>query len=362
MVKVKFVLSSFAMLLMFFAFGQKGSIGQSQAMVVAGNISYGVLIQQFDERSLGLSVNTDNEAVKLFFENITKHASGKNAKGVNSYAPKTINTDFSFPGKYLDEPIVYGQEDSQEDSEEGFEQKRINVPAMFRFSEQWLYDEQNKKFTKSVLGYSPVVAVFSQENELRGTKPLFWMWTDRLDASSGKDMVLGQNVMYDVTIRTLLVICDEEYIEWYGKYAFLEENCMYNNINIASRQEFILSILRDVYSGALEVKDKNGIKLDTEELKKLLVLEEESEVMMENPETLEEETVSYLSEVPLNINYFSKLRFIEEWSYNPTSFRFTKKVKAIGFIYSPNDDEMEMGVGGIDPQLEPMFWVYFDQK
>lgn len=355
MIKVKVVLSSFAMLLMFFSFGQKGSIGQSQVMIVADNISYGVFIQKFDESPIiDFNVYADSEAVKLFFENITKYASGKNATGVNRYAPKTLNKDFSLPGKYLDNPFIYGQEDS----EEGFEQNTVNVPAMFRFSEQWLYDEQNKKFTKSVLGYSPVVAVYSAEKELMGIMPLFWMWTDRLGASSGKDVVLGKNIMYDVTIRKFLIFCNVED----GKYADYENYYMYDNLNIASRQEFILSILRDVYSGALEVKDKNGTKLDTEELKKLLVLKEESEVIMENPETLEEETVSYLSEVSLNINYFSELRFLEEWSYNPSSFRFTKKVKAIGFIYYPNEDEGAVGVCKIKPQLEPMFWVYFDQK
>jgi len=358
MVKVKVVLSTLLILVVFFAFGQKGSVSQSHPMVVTDNISYGVLIQQLNEPSMGLHVNTDNEAMKLFFENLKNHASGKNAKGVNTFAPKTLNTDFSIPDKYMDEPIVYGQENN----DDGFEKKNSNVPAMFRFSEQWLYDEKNKKFTKTVAGYSPVVAVYTPEKELRGLMPLFWMWTDRLDASSGKDVVLGKDVMYDVIIRTLFVHCNEEDIEWYGKYDYLEEYHMFNNINIASRQEFILSILRDVYSGALGVKDKNGKKLDAEELKKLLVIEEESEIMFFDDETGAVETMPTISEVPLNINHFSKLRFLEEWSYNPTSFRFTKKVKAIGFIYSPNDDEVQMAIGGIDPSLEPMFWVYFDQK
>jgi len=339
------------MIVSLFASAQKAT--QSEVLVVTENIIYETLFMDLNNQkywTLPVGIDIDTGLVEVFFETLINYASGKKAKGVNSFAPKMLNTDFTTPGKYLDEPIVF-------ENNECYSKGSKNKLAFIRFSEKWLYDEQNKKFSKEIFGYSPAIALYDDFGELRGVMPLFWLWTDRLSASSGKDIVLGQNIIYDVVIRTLNVLCGED-VYWGDKYEFLETNYEKDNINVATRQEFVLSVLRDMCFGNLEVKDQHGKILSVEETKNIIFRKDTTTFVIENDETEKYDLVDYVITPVYNINRFSIVRFLEEWSYNPVSMRFTKKVIAIGFIYRAFD-EYENGYGGIDSYEEPELWVYF---
>jgi hypothetical protein len=47
-----------------------------------------------------------------------------------------------------------------------------------RFLEEWRVDPNDLSFTKNVLGICPVIEAYSESGELKGYKPLFWVYFD----------------------------------------------------------------------------------------------------------------------------------------------------------------------------------------
>ncbi len=50
--------------------------------------------------------------------------------------------------------------------------------SRLRFLEEWQMDHQTLAFTKKVVGICPLVEVYAESGELRGYKPLFWVFFD----------------------------------------------------------------------------------------------------------------------------------------------------------------------------------------
>ncbi len=340
---------------------------QSQVLVVTENISYSCELKVYNNEVMSALVLVDPASVDVFFENSMDYVKKPESKGIYDYAPKTLNLQYHIPGKYVETEFIFDFEEGIDtvtllrnfppyDSYDTVIVRKIN-PAMLRFSERWILNEEAGIFIKEIQGYCPVSAEFSSNNELMGYRPLFWLWTDKLPASKGKDIVFPDDVIYDVGIRSYVVMCDDEYEdENMSKYESIETMYNYDNIEASRRLEFVLTILRNVYEGTMTAWNNNGEKISLEDLQNLLLIQKEEEVAVFDDETWEEKSMVLMTEYPLEPQYFSRLRFREEWSYNPASMRFTKKVKAIGFIYYPNDD---IYPGFFQSDIEPVFWVHF---
>lgn len=46
------------------------------------------------------------------------------------------------------------------------------------FLEEWYFDEKNFKMEKKVVGIAPAVTSYGDSNEIKGYKPLFWVYLD----------------------------------------------------------------------------------------------------------------------------------------------------------------------------------------
>jgi hypothetical protein len=55
---------------------------------------------------------------------------------------------------------------------------RLSDIAKLRFLEEWSMNEKTLSFTKKVAGICPMVERFTDSGELRGYKPLFWVFFD----------------------------------------------------------------------------------------------------------------------------------------------------------------------------------------
>jgi len=55
---------------------------------------------------------------------------------------------------------------------------RIQDITKLRFMEEWYIDKSTLVFTKKVIGLCPLAEVYTETGELRGFKPLFWIFFD----------------------------------------------------------------------------------------------------------------------------------------------------------------------------------------
>lgn len=56
---------------------------------------------------------------------------------------------------------------------------RLNDIKRIRFLEEWRMDDNSLAFTKTVLGMCPLVEKLEESGEVRGYKPLFWVFLDK---------------------------------------------------------------------------------------------------------------------------------------------------------------------------------------
>ncbi|NVO19216.1 MAG: hypothetical protein HXX13_05915 [Bacteroidetes bacterium] len=63
----------------------------------------------------------------------------------------------------------------------------INNISRLRFLEEWSMDEKSLAFSKKVLGICPLMEAYTDNGELKGYKPLFWVFFD--DRYPGEFMV-----------------------------------------------------------------------------------------------------------------------------------------------------------------------------
>lgn len=56
---------------------------------------------------------------------------------------------------------------------------RMSDIKKIRFLEEWQMDEQSLEFTKAVSGICPMVEKLDANGEIRGNKPLFWIFLDK---------------------------------------------------------------------------------------------------------------------------------------------------------------------------------------
>jgi hypothetical protein len=55
----------------------------------------------------------------------------------------------------------------------------LRLITRIRFLEEWTIDKKHFKIVKNILGIAPLMENYSENGELRGYMPLFWIYTDK---------------------------------------------------------------------------------------------------------------------------------------------------------------------------------------
>lgn len=55
---------------------------------------------------------------------------------------------------------------------------RMNIHRI-TFMEEWTFDEKNFQLEKKVVGIAPAVTVYTDSSQIKGYKPLFWIYLDK---------------------------------------------------------------------------------------------------------------------------------------------------------------------------------------
>jgi hypothetical protein len=345
---------------------QKGQTSGTNPMVVTDHIVYGCAITDLITNDFGKPIEYDTASMKQFLQSVFDFVRKEDASGVYENDPKSSehiyyidpeNPDYEWDPSQLNEfeTVTLVRPEPPYDTYDVTFARSLNI-SMFRFSEQWIVDIANINFTKILYGYCPVSEVVSEDNELRGYRPLFWMWHNELPSPTGKDIVIASNATYDVMIRSYMI--DPAGGE--GAYYMLDYGYMHNNIEASHRNEFLSTIFRKMYFGEINAYDKHGKTLSKEQFHSLITetITEEFTLMQDFPPyDTYDTTIVTVNFLPLE--EFTCLRFVEEWTYNPVSLILKKKVKAIGFIHYPNDSKF---YGTMPKDPEPLFWLFFNQK
>lgn len=345
---------------------QKGQSSDTNPMVVTEHIVYACAISDLLTPDFSKPIEYDTASMKQFLQSVLDFARNEDARGVYDYEPKSTEhiyyfdpekTDYAWDPYQLNEfeTVTLVRPEPPYDQYDLTLNSSLNISS-FRFSEQWILDIANLHFSKILYGYSPVSEETSDDEELRGYRPLFWMWHDQLPSSEGKDIIIAENATYDVMIRSYMI--DPAGGE--GAFEMLDYSYMYNNIEASYRNEFLSTIFRKMYFGELNAFDKHGKTLSKEQFHSLITetIIEEFTLMQDFPPYDSYDT-TIVSVNFLSLEEFTCLRFVEEWSYNPGSLILKKKVKAIGFIHYPNDSKI---YGTLPKDAEPLFWLFFNLK
>lgn len=164
---------------------------------------------------------------------------------------------------------------------------------------------------------------------------LLLLFSVACERSSEKRQIITEKIQYDVPI-----VSDDPRLDWW-----------INNIEGSRREPFLKRIIEAAEKGEVMVYDYFGELLTPGE-----VVAQGSDtiylsLVRDYPPYDEYDTMLVRS---LSYREISKIRFLEEWTWDPTTFQVEKKVLGIGPVLVR---EME---GMLYNQL--LFWVYFDDR
>jgi len=155
------------------------------------------------------------------------------------------------------------------------------------------------------------------------------------ERSDGNRQVVAEKIQYDVP-----VVSEDPRLDWW-----------INNIEGSKREPFLKRIMEAAEKGEIRAYDYFGEPLTPEE-----VVAQGSDTIYLTLTRSYEPYEEYDTILVRSVSYrdISKIRFLEEWSWDPKTLQIEKKVVGLGPVLMR---EME---GLLYNQL--LFWVYFDEK
>ena len=208
-----------------------------------------------------------------------------------------------------------------------------------RFKEEWRINEKTLQIEKKVNGIAPVIAMYNDSGAFIGNKVLFWidLDTNKKNKDSEKTLIT-KRIQYDVFVKS-----PDSLKDWWVE-----------NIEKTDREKLAEIIIKNVSSGKKKIYDfpfntllkNNEIQAILHPVKKVIL--KRNKAPYDNYDTTIVQS--------LTPDRIVKLRFLEEWSFNPATLAFEKKIIGIAPIienYSPE---------GIFRGFTPLFWIYFDEK
>lgn len=234
------------------------------------------------------------------------------------YFNNTIRVKRSYPPYYSDTLVsVYLPNDTTH---------------ILSFIESWSFDTLNFSFNKNVIAIAPFIKAYEFDTALlKGFQLITWIELHdgrNLNSNSG---IFIKNVIYDVPLY------NKSDCESFG-----------NNIEFSERMNFLLYLLKNVYSEKIPAYDiKSFVKISKREIENILT---ESDTIHGDPvKPPYDNTDSIITRV-VSIYNITKLRFIEEWHFDSASLSFEKKVLGFAPIYDEYDDNGSY-------VERPLFWI-----
>jgi len=212
-----------------------------------------------------------------------------------------------------------------------------NKISQIRFDEKWSMNEKTYEIKKDVFGFCPVMAEVFQNGTSKNQQPLFWIYADTLNTDTANgNYIITKKIQYTIPIKAA-----EKSPEWW-----------INNIEPTQRETFINTLIDAVLSNKVKAYDYAG-NLMTKDLYNKYYNPTDT-LDIENPETGKMESKVIKHEI--DRKDITSVRFIEEWSLNTKTFKFTKRVLAVCPVLKINDND------GNFKAWMAIFYIYFDNS
>jgi len=158
------------------------------------------------------------------------------------------------------------------------------------------------------------------------------------DEAENKDKkVLTERIQYDVLIKT-----PDPDMDWWVQ-----------NIEGSKRESFVKTFLDLAYEGKVKAYDYFNNLLTPEQVKNIdnridtvSVPDPQNPVINKN----------MIVKSKLDMQKITKVRFMEEWSFDEKKMSFDKKVVGLMLMKENYDDKAELR------GYSPLFWIYFDNS
>jgi len=153
----------------------------SNASLVTKRIQYDVNLQNQDAEMDWWVQNIDGASREKFIKQIFEQASSGKVKAYDFYSYKVLSvTDIKGIIKQVD-TISVERAEPPYDLVDTLIVKEIRLSDIkrMRFLEEWKMDDNSLAFSKTVLGICPMIEKLDESGELRGYKPLFWIFIDK---------------------------------------------------------------------------------------------------------------------------------------------------------------------------------------
>lgn len=149
--------------------------------------------------------------------------------------------------------------------------------------------------------------------------------------------IVTERIQYDVNIKS-----PDPGLDWWVQ-----------NLEGQNREKFIHQIIDAAYEGKVKAWDIFGKQLTMEQVK---AIENYSDtILVQNPEPPYNDSLIPVKH-ELNRKDITRIRFLEEWSINPTTLQMDKKILGIAPLLEKYTEKGEL------QGYMPLFWVYFDEK
>lgn len=152
---------------------------------------------------------------------------------------------------------------------------------------------------------------------------------------SQKQQVLTEKIQYDVLLSN-----DDPQLEWWV-----------NNIEGSRREPFLMRIMEAAANGEVRVYDYFNQQLSTQQIHSLGADTVYQTLLRNYPPYEEFDTIIVMQVTYRDIN---KIRFLEEWSWDPGKVEVSKKVIGLAPV-------IQREIAG-ETFNQLLFWIYLDDR
>jgi hypothetical protein len=169
-----------------------------------------------------------------------------------------------------------------------------------------------------------------------GTLLLIFSCGGKNESTDNKDKTtLTERIQYDVIIKT-----PDPQFDWWVQ-----------NIEGSKRETFVKTFLQLAYDGKVKAYDYYNKPLTPAEVKQIDNRTDTISIQdLKDPEKMHDTIIKQ----ELDLQKITKVRFLEEWSFDEKKLNFDKKVVGLMLMKENYGDSAEFR------GYSPLFWIYFD--
>ncbi|MBP7496840.1 MAG: hypothetical protein KA792_04165 [Bacteroidales bacterium] len=259
-----------------------------------------------------------------------------------------------------------------------------------RFLEEWYIDQQTLQIAKKVVGLSPLIEEYFEDNTFKGFKTLFNIYYDDkypyvlLNKQAQKTKILpadtllsqdttlqAENMIYDslsnkfinlnVTPDFNLAVKAQTTLTERIRYDVIirtertDNDWWVENIDYYKRESFIKQLFDLVGNGLIQAYDIFDDSLSIQKVREAIGFSSDT-IITKSPSPPFNDTIMVVTVNKIDIDKISKIRFLEEWYLDEKTVQLNKRIIGLAPLNEIYDDN------NVFKGYTTLFWVYFDPK